>query len=78
MKILDEQLGPLVRQYVYYFLLKEENKNIWYGLCTDKMFGTFWKFNWNCGLGYLLTNRMRDTFAASDITEFQKCKQKLK
>ena len=33
-QILDDELGPFVRQYTYYFLLKPSNRNIWDRLVT--------------------------------------------
>ena len=33
-QILDDELGPFVRQYTYYFLLKPSNHNVWDRLVT--------------------------------------------
>ena len=33
-QILDDELGPYARQYVYYFLLKPSNRNVWDRLVT--------------------------------------------
>ena len=55
--ILDKELGPLSRTFVYSLLFKPENRSIWDGLVTD-VSGWIFATAWKIGVGSFMTSRM--------------------
>jgi hypothetical protein len=75
--LLDDKLGPLVRQLVYSYVLKPENYSMWAGLCTDGR-SLLWRVVFNVGLGYVITSMMRKIFQSADTAKTEECRQRLK
>ena len=74
--LYDQRLGPDTRQYVYKYLLKPSNANIWNAMLTDSSFGYFWKFLWWLG-GTKITNLLIETFKSNDTIALAACKSRL-
>jgi hypothetical protein len=72
----DQELGPLVRQFAYYFLLKPSNRKAWDGLVTS---GRGWAFRWLWWLGFgnHVTKLLTKIFAADSAAAFAECRGKL-
>jgi hypothetical protein len=75
-KILDEEIGPLTRQFAYTFVLKASNENVWNGLCTANR-SWLWRLIWRIGLGNLILKIMRGFFLSDDPAIFTKCRANL-
>lgn len=76
LKLLDEELGPLCRQYTYCFVLNPANANVWNALATHKQ-GWFWRFIWWAGLGKKVSSMMSGIFRSSDAALMAQCREKL-
>lgn len=75
-RVYDEELGPLVRQFGYAFILSPTNRNIWDELCTQgKSF--LWRTLWGLGLGSQVTKLLVGIFASSDAQAISECRVKL-
>ena len=55
--LLDEEIGPLSRQLVYAFFLKDSNRPHWDLLCTHRRHW-LWRFLWWIGVGNTITGRL--------------------
>jgi glutathione S-transferase len=69
--LYDMYVGPLSRQVIYKFLMKQSNKNSWDKLMTEEGHGAMWSFLWNLGVGSRLTPFLGGTFAVEDDEAFQ-------
>lgn len=75
--ILDEELGPLARQYIYSFVLKPSNANIWEALITTNK-SMLWRFFcWVYGKR-VLTQAMHKMLRPTDTQLINHCKEKLR
>ena len=75
---LDIELGVLVRQYAYHFLLKKSkwNQQVWKDLVYQNC-GVFFKFLWFCGLGNFTNGLLEKVFQPNDQDAFNECRSKL-
>lgn len=75
-RLLDEEVGPLARQYAYSHILKASNVNIFHALCTRNM-GFFWKLMWNVFVGNKIVGSMTAFFRPNDPDAVSKCRSDL-
>jgi hypothetical protein len=75
-KLLDEELGPLVRHLSYYYLFKPSNYNVWEGICLEGSHW-FWRVCWYLGLSKVATAMMQAVFQPSDEEKVKECREKL-
>ncbi len=74
--VYDEELGPLARQFSYYFTLSRQNRQIWDGLCKHGQSFAF-RTIWHLGFGSYVTRLLTKTFACDDDKAFADCRTKL-
>jgi hypothetical protein len=72
----DQELGPLVRQHMYFFVLKPSNRNVWDGLCLSRQ-RLLWQVIWRLGYREQVTKTMSKIFAVGDAEAFAECRRKL-
>ena len=75
--ILDEDLGPLARQYIYSYVLKPSNVNIWDALVTTNK-GMLWRLFWWVYGKRMLTQTMHKMLRPMDALVVNNCKDKLR
>lgn len=63
--LLDEQIGPLVRQALYDIIFRPVNRAAWDGLVTSEG-GAAWSLAWRLGVGQRLTDSMVHLFRSAD------------
>jgi glutathione S-transferase len=74
--LLDDELGPLARQYAYSHIFKPKNINIFHAICTRNMgFGS--KLLWNLYLGNKIVSQMTEFFRPHDVEAVRQCRAKL-
>jgi len=74
--LLDHDVGPLSRQFAYYFVLKESNSNVWNALCTTNRHW-IWKLLWWLGLSGFLKRRLLGVMKTDNAEAFRTCKEQL-
>jgi len=75
MKMYDEELGPLARQFAYCCLLKPENRKYWDGLLCHNQ-GWMWRFLYFF-IGNALHANMSQTFGVGDSDKIKECENKI-
>ena len=73
--LLDEDVGPLSRQWVYEVLFRRDNKNVWDALACHgrgRLFRAAWAFG-----SPDLTDGMRRLFRADDAAAMALCRERL-
>lgn len=63
--LLDEQIGPLVRQALYEIIFRPVNRAAWDGLVTSEG-GAAWALAWRLGVGRRVTDAMVQLFRSAD------------
>lgn len=63
--LLDEEVGPLVRQVLYSIIFRPQNRATWNGLVTQEG-GLGWSLAWKMGIGRRITDRMVTLFRSDD------------
>jgi len=76
--LYDKDVGVLVRQYAYHYLLKKGkvNRDVWNKLVYHNC-GFFFKILWNCGVAGVVDNIMEKIFRPNDVEAFQECRESL-
>lgn len=76
-QLLDHELGPLGRQYIYSYILHPRNAESFNELWTFNG-GWFWRFLWNyCGFRKTVHEKMGSIFRSNDAAAVTQCKEKL-
>ena len=78
-KLLDDELGPLTRQFVYIYFLKDRppNRAAWNSLATNG-FGSIWWILWNAFFGRVVTKMMIQIFQPANEAANKECLDKLR
>lgn len=74
--LLDEELGPLSRQFAYHFLLSKRNRKYFDAACKLEQ-PWWWRLCWNLFLGNTVVNYMSKLFKVNDNDSFDMCISKL-
>lgn len=74
--ILDKQLGPLTRQWAYFYMLKPDNLALFSELCT-KGRHWFWRLFWFIGFGRYLVSHMVNLFDSHNEEAKRECIEKI-
>lgn len=74
--LIDQEFGPLTRQWAYFFFLKSENVHIFDSLCTDERHW-LWRTIYFFGFGSYLKSLMVKMFKSNDKEAFEECNRKL-
>lgn len=77
-QLYDKDIGVLVRQYIYHYLLKKEklNKKVWNDLIYQNC-GFIFKILWMLGLARIVNNLLEKIFKPNDMDAFQECRESL-
>lgn len=78
-KLLDEELGPLSRQFFYIYFLKDrpQNRAVWNSLASTG-YGWLWSVLWNTFLGGIVTKAMIKIFQPTHEVANKECLDKLR
>lgn len=74
--LLDEEIGPLCRQMVYFFILNPKNQQIWDKLCTEN-FHFIWRLIWYAGVGGYVKKMLIKVMKADDPAALADCRVRL-
>ncbi len=75
MKLLDDDLAPLARQYAYSHILKAKNVNVFNGLCTEGR-SWLWRLCWTLFVGNYVIGLMTKIFKPNDAVAVKECRDK--
>jgi len=75
-KLLDEEVGPLVRHIIYNHILKPQHEKTFNRMCTSSM-GLIWQFLWWIYIGSYTSKLMRKIFSCGDKSIQASCRNRL-